>query len=110
MEGGIELITRDDFFLVLHGWRDTTSPLWVKFLSGALQLSAPAVLYDARDDRVAVRLHTDSKSFADFNVAGCVFGFRDVTAEAARLPVGFEAESAVEAVRDDFALLIMLLK
>jgi hypothetical protein len=110
MDGGIELVTRDDFFLLLRGWRDSESHLWVKFLSSALQLSAPCVLYDARDGRVAFWFHTESKSFADFNVAGCVFGFRDVAAEEARLPVGFEAESAIEAVRDDFALLIMLLK
>jgi hypothetical protein len=39
-----------------------------------------------------------------------MFGFRDVATEEARLPEGIEAESAIEAVRDDFGLLIMLLK
>ena len=110
MDGGLRLIPNDDFFLLLRGWRDAESRLWVKFLSGALQLTFSCVLYDARDGRVAFSLHAESKSFADFNVAGCVFGFRDVATEEARLPEGLEAESAIEAVRNDFGLLIMLLK
>jgi len=110
MDGGLRLIPNEDFFLLLRGWRDEASRLWVKFLSPALQLTSSCALYDARDGRVAFSLQAESKSFADFNVAGCVFGFRDVAAEETRLPNGIEAESAIEAVRDDFALLIMLLK
>ena len=109
MEGGLRLISGDAFFLLLRGWRDDESRLWVKFLSTAMQLSSPCTLLDAKDGRVAFLFQKESSNFADFNVTGCVCGFRDVATEEARLPVGFKAESAVEAVRDDFALLIMLL-
>ena len=109
MDAGISLIPEDEYFLLLRGWRDSESPLWVKFLSVGVKLSAPCVLFDARERHVAFRLADESNSMADFNVGGCLFGFRDVAADEARLPVGLEAESAIEAVRDDFALLIMLL-
>ena len=108
---GIAFISADDFFLLLQGWRESNSRLRVKVLSTALQLSVFCEVLDARDGRVAFWIgQKESKSAADFNVTGCLFGFRDVKASEAGLPEGVEVESAIEAVRDDFALLIMLLK
>ena len=111
MDGGA-LIKTEDFFLLMRGWRDSKASLRVKFLSSALQLSVFCTVLDAREGRVAFWIGEEKyNSATDFNVTGCFFGFRDVTAdEAAGLPVGMEPESAIEAVRDDFALLIMLLK
>jgi hypothetical protein len=80
----------------------------IKFRSSALTLSAFCVVLDARDERVAFWIDDQNKGAAEFIVTKCVFGFRDVA--EARLPAGVEAESAIEVFRDDFALLIMLLK
>jgi hypothetical protein len=104
----LALISEDDFFLLLEGWRE--SRLRVKFLSAALKFSAFCEVLDARDGHVAFWIEEENKSAADFNVTGCFFGFRDVTTSETGLPEGVEVESAIEAVRDDFALLIMLLK
>ncbi len=107
---GIAFISVEDFFLLLQGWRESKSRLRVKFLSPSLKFSAFCELLDARDGRVAFWIgHPESKSAADFNVTGCLFGFRDVAASEAGLPEGVIVESAIEAVRDDFGLLIMLL-
>lgn len=108
---GLALIEIEDFFLLLQGWRESTQRLRVAFRSSALDFSAFCVVLDARDGRVAFWIGEEGdKNAVDFVVAGCLFGFRDVAADDARLPVGVEVESAVEAIRDDFALLIMLLK
>jgi hypothetical protein len=46
-----------------------------------------------------------AKNAVEFKVSGCFFAFRDVPPEESRLPLGVEMESAIEAVREDFALL-----
>ena len=64
MGGGLALIPEGEYFLLLRGWRDSRSPLRVKFLSSALQLSVSCTLYDARDGRVAFWFDNESKSMA----------------------------------------------
>lgn len=85
----IQTIGFDDFQLLLRGWRDAGSRLRIAFKSSALEFFAFCTLIDVRDNLAA---------------------FWDVPPADARLPLGVEQESAIEAVRNDFALLIMLLK
>jgi hypothetical protein len=99
------------FRLLLRGWRDSGSRLRVAFKSSALEFSAFCAVIDVRDDLIAFWIGEEAaKNAVEFKVRNCLFVFRDVPATEARLPLGVEMESAIEAVRDDFALLIMLLK
>jgi hypothetical protein len=109
MDSGAQIST-EDFFLLLQGWRESGSHLLLKFRSRSLSLSAACVVLDARDGRVAFWIDKEKTGAAEFIVTNCVFGFRDVAEGDADLPTGGKAESAIEIFRDDFALLIMLLK
>lgn len=101
----------EGFTLLLRGWRDSGSRLRVAFKSSALEFFAFCAVIDVRDDLIGFWIgDEDAKNAVEFKVRDCLFAFRDVPPNEARLPLGVEMESAIEAVRDDFALLIMLLK
>jgi hypothetical protein len=121
IEGGIFVISGgsmeiapidfERFALLLRGWRDSGSRLRVAFKSSALEFFAFCAIIDARDDLIGFWIGDEAaKNAVEFKVHRCLFAFRDVPATEASLPLGVEMESAIEAVRDDFALLIMLLK
>ena len=101
----------EQFLLLVRGWRDSKSRLRIAFRSSDLELNAFCTVLEAREGRVAFWIGAErDKNAVDFVVAECFCGFRDVPLSESELPVGVEIESMIGAVRDDFSLLIMLLK
>jgi hypothetical protein len=105
------MIPFSEVALLLRGWAESEAPLRVIVRSPEIVFSAFCTAFKAESGRVAFWIESKEDNNAiDFLVADCVFDFRDSPPEEEGLTVGGEVESTIAAVRNNFELLIFLLK
>src|SRR5437016_471489 len=84
-------MTEEEFFRLLNGWGESHSRLRIALRSPDLELHVFCTLLAARDGRAAFWIGAErDKNAVDFSLTGCLFGFRDVPPDEARLPVRVE--------------------
>jgi hypothetical protein len=107
------VISLDEVALLLRGWRENKSRLRVVVQSRLFSFSGLCTLFKAEGEYLSFWVGDVSvrENALSFSVAGCVFDFSDVPADApdAVLPFGGRVVSGIVGSRLDFKIAMMLL-